>query len=511
MDTHAPALNADRAIAAARALAPPHRPPPLPDAAQRLAALGAQVARDLAVLDYPRQDWVIPRTHPSGAHVWDVVVVGAGQGGLATWFGLWREKVRNVLVVDQAPRGREGPWVTYSRMWTLRSPKHLTGPDLGIPSLTPQYWYQARFGDAAWEALAKWPRDIWQDYLDWYRAVLAAPVRNEWRLDRIAPDAGGVLRLEGSTGAGLARHDILFARKVVLANGIEGGGDWRCPDFVRALPRDRWDMCTDDVDSARLAGARVAVLGAGATAWDRAADVLEHGAASLTLTMRRRELLAVNPFRWMEKAGYLRHYASMDDAARWRWMTTTFDFGQPPTQDGLNRCARYANFRLHGGATWTDARATPQGIELTLSDGTRQLADHLLVGTGFDVDPALRPELRGLAPHILLWRDRFQPPAAQRHDVCAGYPYLAPDLSFMERTPGACPALADIHCFNYAASVSNGFSGASLSGMKYGIEPMLWGITRSFWLADEGAHYAVLAAWDAPDTDVSVIASNRAA
>jgi cation diffusion facilitator CzcD-associated flavoprotein CzcO len=239
--------------------------------------------------------------------------------------------------------------------------------------------------------------------------------------------------------------------------------------------------------------------------------VLEHGAASLVLTMRRHELLAVNPFRWMEKAGYLRHYASMDDAARWRWMTTTFDFGQPPTQDGLNRCAQFPNFRLHAGATWTGARRTAQGIELALSDGTRQMADHLLVGTGFEVDPVLRPELRGLADHVVLWRDRYHPPPGQEHAVCGSYPYLAADLSFVERIAGACPALADIHCFNYAASVSNGFSGASLSGMKYGIEPLLWGITRRFWLADEQSHYQVLASWDTPDTDVSVIAAHRAA
>jgi FAD-dependent urate hydroxylase len=480
-------------------LSPPPHPAPLADAAARLAALATRVAGDLACLDYPRGEWVAPRQHPSGAHVWDVVVVGAGQGGLATWFGLWRERVRNVLVVDQAPKGREGPWVTYSRMWTLRSPKHLTGPDLGVASLTPRAWYAARYGDAAWEQLGKWPREVWQDYLDWYREVLAVPVRNDWRLERIGWDAASsLLELDGPAGR-------LLARRVVLANGIEGSGDWRCPGFVSALPRDRWNLCTEDFDSAMLRGRRVSVLGAGATAWDRAADVLEHGARCLTLTMRRERLLAVNPFRVFEKAGYLRHFASMDDAARWRWMTVSFDFGQPPTQDGLNRCAAFPNFRLHAGATWSGAVLGPDGVRITRSDGSEEIADHLLVGTGFDVDLSLRPELAEMHSHIALWRDRYAPPAEQAHDVCGGYPYLNADLSFVERVRGACPALARIHCFNYGASVSNGFSGASLSGMKYGIEPLLWGITRSFWMEEEPAHFSELIGYDGIDTDTSVL------
>jgi cation diffusion facilitator CzcD-associated flavoprotein CzcO len=480
-------------------LSPPPHPAPLPDAPTRLAALAARVRHDLDIMDYPRGDWVMPRTHPSGQHVWDVVIMGAGQGGLAAWFGLWRERIRNVLIVEQAPKGGEGPWATYSRMWTLRSPKHLTGPDLGIPSLAPRAWYEATFGAAAWDALEKWPRRIWQDYLDWYREVLEAPVRNDWRLDRIGWDAAhALLELDGTGGR-------LLARKVILANGIEGSGDWRCPDFMQPLPRDRWHLCTEDFDSAILRGKRVAVLGAGATAWDRAADVLEHGAASLTLTMRRPGVLEINPFRCLEKAGYLRHFPSMDDEARWRWMTVTFDFGTPPTQDGLNRCAIFPNFWLHAGATWTSVSQRADGLHITSSDGSTRVADHLLIGMGFETDLTLRPELRAFEKHIARWQDRYEPPPERAHAICGLYPYLNPDLSFVEREAGACPALASIHCFNYGAMVSNGFSGASLSGMKYGIEPLLWGITKTFWMADEPVHFAELANWTAIDTDASVL------
>ena len=49
--------------------------------------------------------------------------------------------------------------------------------------------------------------------------------------------------------------------------------------------------------------------------------------------MRRPQILTANPFRYLEKAGYLRHYASMSDADKWRWIQAIFTFGQPPTQD----------------------------------------------------------------------------------------------------------------------------------------------------------------------------------
>ena len=54
---------------------------------------------------------------------------------------LQRERIANFLVIDKAPRDREGPWKTFARMPTLRSWKTVTGPDLDIPALTFQSWF----------------------------------------------------------------------------------------------------------------------------------------------------------------------------------------------------------------------------------------------------------------------------------------------------------------------------------------------------------------------------------
>src|SRR5215472_14973832 len=113
---------------------------------EALARLAERVRRDLQWLDYPIRDWVRPRRTASGGYIYDVVVVGGGQGGLATAFGLMRERVLNVLVVDENPLDQAGPWLTFARMVTLRTPKHLTGPDLGVASLTPRAWYEAQHG-----------------------------------------------------------------------------------------------------------------------------------------------------------------------------------------------------------------------------------------------------------------------------------------------------------------------------------------------------------------------------
>jgi cation diffusion facilitator CzcD-associated flavoprotein CzcO len=55
--------------------------------------------------------WLTPVESPDGRPALDVLIVGAGQSGLATAFGLRRSQVTNILVLDKAKQGREGPWM----------------------------------------------------------------------------------------------------------------------------------------------------------------------------------------------------------------------------------------------------------------------------------------------------------------------------------------------------------------------------------------------------------------
>ena len=163
----------------------------------------------------------------------DVLVVGAGQSGLATGFALRRAKVENILLVDAAARGMEGPWRSYARMRTLRSPKEYTGPDLDVPSLTYRAWHEARFGVESWERLGLIGREHWADYLLWVREVTGVPVENGARVVDVFGAGGGLL---GAAVEGAGGRRVVYARKVVLATGQDGAGCWWMPAFVRALP-----------------------------------------------------------------------------------------------------------------------------------------------------------------------------------------------------------------------------------------------------------------------------------
>ena len=121
-----------------------------------ITALEARVRRDIEMTAHPRMEWMAPRLY-RGNPALDVLIVGAGQSGLCIGFALMRDRVRNVLLIDRAAEGREGIWVGFARMPTLRSPKDQTGPDLGIPSLTFEAWYDAVCGAGSFAGLGLIP------------------------------------------------------------------------------------------------------------------------------------------------------------------------------------------------------------------------------------------------------------------------------------------------------------------------------------------------------------------
>lgn len=85
-----------------------------------LDALEARLKQDLARLELPAKSWIPPR-EVNGKTVVDVVIIGGGMAGLVASGMLKRLGVANHVVLDKAPAGREGPWVTFARMRTLRS------------------------------------------------------------------------------------------------------------------------------------------------------------------------------------------------------------------------------------------------------------------------------------------------------------------------------------------------------------------------------------------------------
>ena len=440
-----------------------------------LAAHSAAVKRDLDRLAFPAP-WLTPATTAAGAPVFDVVIVGAGQCGLAAAFGLRREGVTNVIVLDENPAGQEGPWTTYARMVTLRTPKHLVPIDFGVPSLTPRGWWEAQYGEASWAALDKIPKGDWARYLAWYRETLDVPVRNGARVTRIEPQADGphVVRL--------ASGETVVARKVILATGIQGGGEWHTPDFVRqALPSGRYAHTADPIDFEALRGQRIGVLGAGASAFDNAQHALAQGAGSVDIFARRAELPRVNPIRFLERSGLLRHFPLLDDARKYAVIDRFLRANQPPTNDTFTRAAAYPNCHLHLGAGWDRVSEQATGVRVETPKGEFEF-DFLILSTGATNDIALRPELTALAPDIQLWRDRHVAAEGRANPLIDAHPYLGPAFELTATSPAGAERLHGVFVFNYSALASLGLSASALSGLKPALPRLVGGVTGQLFL-----------------------------
>ncbi len=471
-----------------------------------LAALEDQVRADLGKTAHPDAAWMMPKLGPDDRPALDVLIVGAGQSGLATAFGLLRSQVSNILVLDKAEEGQEGPWLTYARMPTLRSPKHFTGPDLDIPSLTYQSWHEARFGEEHWRNLDLISRELWAEYLLWFRQVVDLPVRNGCEVVEISPASGGLLAARVQTANGI---DTLFARKIVLATGQEGMGDWIIPEPLRHLPPSLCAHAAQPIDFADLRGKRVAVIGAGASAFDNAAVALEAGAAEVQLLCRRAEIQVIQPYRWLTFRGFLRHFSDLDDAWRWRFMRTILEMREGFPQATYDRCARHANFHLQEGAPVEAATEAADGVELQTPRGVFA-ADFVICGTGIDMNFAGRPELRNCAANIASWTDRYQPPPDERSPRLGRFPYLADDYALVERVAGQSPWIADIHVFAIASTMSFGASGSSINAMTTAVPKLVHGLTRGLFRADVERHWASFKAYDVPQAVVARKLTDRA-
>ncbi|OCJ13215.1 oxidoreductase [Rhizobium sp. AC44/96] len=457
-----------------------------------LVQLEAQVRRDLESIEAVPREWVPERRDPAGAVIADVVIVGAGLSGLSLAFGLKRQGIERVRVIDAAPPGLEGPWLTTARMRTLRSPKTLSGPDLGVPSLTYRAWHEAHQGRADWDALDKIDRTDWMAYLGWFRCILGLSIENGTRLLSISPE-GDYLRLHVDTDG--KRADIA-CRKVVLATGLEGAGGLNVPRLVSdALPRSRWTHSGEALDATSLAGKCIGVIGAAASSFDWAVAALEAGAASVTVLARSPTLPHTEILDWSNFPGFLNHFADLDDGSRYRFTRRMFAFKTPPTNEMFSRAMAFANCRLVTGAETRSITMVGNDVRIETAVGDF-LFDHLLLGTGYCVDLSHRPELASHIEKIATWADRFTPPDGEEDADLLAYPYLGPAFELQEKTPGALPMLANIHVFNSAAVPSLGPICNGITGLKSGVPKLVSGISRGLFAREVEHFYQLLDSYD---------------
>ena len=470
----------------------------LPGIGVGLPALEQRLQRDLAYLCWPGVTWM-PERLRDGVRVIDVAIIGAGQAGLVAAAALQKLGI-HATVFDRSGKDYEGPWATTARMETLRSPKQLTGPALGLPALTFRAWFEAQFGEAAWEQLDKIPRLQWMDYLRWYRRVMKIDVRNDMLVTGIYPQSDGLVRLalhsvRGSVGA-LAGN--VYARRVVLATGRDGLGGASVPAFTRQLPRRLWAHSSDAMDYSQLKGQRVGVIGAGSSAMDSAASALEAGAASVDLLIRRADIPRINKSKAAGVPGLVQGHYDLPDVWKWRIRHYINVQQVPPPRNSTQRVSRHANARFHLSSPIVDVQDL--GDSITVNTPHREFTfDFLIVSTGFRVDWTSRPEYAAIAPHVRAWRDSYPPDAGDEDEELADSPYLGAVFELQEKSPGTCPGLDRIHCFCYPATISHGTVSGDIPSISDGARRLASGIASLFYREDVEQHFATLQAFSEPE------------
>lgn len=456
-----------------------------------LKKLEARASKELELLDYPpRKNWLPARKTKEGKLIYDVLIVGGGQTAMSLLFSLIREKVTNIIAFDECPEGHEGPWRTYARMETLRTPKYTTGPDCDIPSLTFQAWYEAQHGEKAWKAMHFIPRLEWASYLQWLRHFLQLPIVNNSK-------AGTIRWMEDEKCFAVPiisqGSKVVYARKIILATGLQGSGEWATPDFIQKnIPREYYYQTSESIDFKKVKGKKIGILGGGPCAFDNALQCCEHGAEEVHMFFKKPKLVNLHVFLWGEYAGFLKNFPNLPDAEKWRMVAKMIEIGQPPTPSGVEAVRAQKKIFLHFSSPWLDAKMD-DGHPTVITPQSEISLDFLIIAIGWVVNLDRRMELEAFHDKIALWSDKFTPPKNQNYPLLLQSPYLGKGSNFTEKIPGTAPYLSSIFNCTGGALLSTGFNaGTGLTGMKYSIKSVVQEVSNQLFSEDIDYFYQTL-------------------
>ncbi len=430
----------------------------LPFSLQAL-VLQEEVRRDLELAGIP-----LPPQDAVTDGILDVAIIGGGQAGMSLSLGLQKEGIFNVAIFDGEVEGCEGPWSTCARMHTLRSIKEIPGPALGLPHLTFRAWYEATHND--WDSLHKIPTPLWADYLKWYREVLGIKVQNGYRLSLIIPQENHFKLLFNG-------DRTVLARKVVLATGRSGFGGFETPEFAKNFPKSLWYHTGERIDPSLFTAKKVCVVGSGASAFDVSGAALEAGAERVDMLTRKEDIHKVPAF---VASPCWPAYFFCNNEERIHLFQKVLGIATPPPGEAIARVEKWPNFYLHSNTYVSELFYTGK-IVLMTNQGPLQ-TDLLVLATGYAVDVTRVAELSLFAHKILLWGGVVDELPAK----ISRFPYLGKNFEFLEKIPGACPFLKNIHCFNYGAFLSHGCISGDIEELPIGVKRLAEGIAIDLFL-----------------------------
>ncbi|MBA3816672.1 MAG: NAD(P)/FAD-dependent oxidoreductase [Parachlamydiaceae bacterium] len=442
-----------------------------------LATLKEQVRKELQMLNIPNHSWLPQHVISDSIIILDVAIIGGGMNGLATSFALIKEGINNVKVFDENTCGKEGPWARYARMNVLRSGKTDLGPSLGIPSLTFWAWYEVQYGSENWKQLKSIPTHLWNSYLCWFKNVLNLPVENNITLKSILP-LNDFFELSFEKQG---MEQLVYARKVVLATGRDGAGGKEIPVYMKNIALHLYAHTIEQIDLESLANKKIAIIGAGASAFDAAAAALEHGARSVDIIIRREGLPRANDHLPFNQPGAGLGFYYLSDQERWASFSEWLGHGIPPPKETLHRVENFKNLTVHYSTRVQNISDNGVTARISTSKGDFDV-DFIILATGFAVDLSRRPELASFYSEILLWGNRVPSALSTANSKLGRFPYLGPHFEFLAANPGAAKHLKNIYCFNYGAFLSHGLLGGDIGLNSVGAIRVAEGILIDFFL-----------------------------
>jgi hypothetical protein len=319
-----------------------------------------------------------------GSPDYDVMIIGAGPYGLSAGVHL-KSKGLSVRVFGQPMEFWAGKMPQGMLLRSPREASNLSDPDAAFTLNA----YEAASGKQPASPL---PLETFVEYGRWFRHQLESDL-----------DTRSVVRVSREDGVftlSLEDGENLRCRRVVVAAGIESFQ--RKPAEFREVPSTYVSHCYEGRKIHEFSGKNVAVIGAGQSALESAALLHEAGAL-VELIAKLPELRWIGMHSWLHHLGpvsqllYSKH--DVGPAGISRLVAAPRLVAKVPLamRDKMRkRAVRPA------GSRWLPARLEPvkmttgqkvvhaelagSEVDLKLTDGSRRRVDHVLLGTGYDVD-----------------------------------------------------------------------------------------------------------------------------
>jgi FAD-dependent urate hydroxylase len=322
-------------------------------------------------------------TGPQHIHC-EVAVIGAGPYGLSAGSHL-KAKGVGVRVFGEP-----------MEFWAKKMPEGmlLRSPRVASNISDPDHAFTLE----AYEAAAKiaprapLPLDTFVEYGRWFRHQLGSDLdqRTVKRVDR-EPQGFRLTLQDGET---------IRCGRVVVATGI--GPFKRKPALFQGLPQDRVSHCYEGRDVSRFSGRKVAVIGAGQSALESAALIHEAG-ADVEIIVRNTHLRWIGRHKWLHQMGpiskmlYSQHDVGPIGVSRLVAYPTLVSYVPLKLRDKIRKRAvraagspwlinRVSGTKVTIGRVVQQAKASGNQLDLKLDDGSERRVDHVVLGTGYDVD-----------------------------------------------------------------------------------------------------------------------------